>query len=117
MSAKNRRTNSPAFFDVAQVPHRHDQRVVDDPGDDRPLDVFELQEEVGDVGDEVLARQRAEERAEDLIDERAALVRLEHVVEPLERDFRAFHLADQRRVGERIEIRERLEVDAVGLSG
>ena len=39
-----------------------------------------------------------------------------HVVEPLERDFGALHLADQRGVGERIEIRERLEVDAVGLA-
>ena len=53
------------------------------PAIDRPLDVFELQEEVGDVGDEVLARHRAEERAEHLVRQDAALVRLEHVVEPL----------------------------------
>ena len=59
--------------------------------------------------------ERAEERAEHLIDERAALVRLQHVVEPLERDFGALHLADQRGVGQRIEVRERLDVDAVGL--
>ena len=44
-------------------------------------------------------------------------LRAGHVVEPLERDFRAFHLADQRGVGERIEERERLEVDAVGVAG
>ena len=58
----------------------------------------------------------AEERAEHLIDERAACVRLHHVVEPLGGDFRAFHLADQRGVGQRIQIGERLEVDAVGLA-
>ena len=44
-----------------------------------------------------------------------ALARAGDVVEPLERDFRPFHLADQRGVGERIEERERLEVDAVGV--
>ena len=32
------------------------------------------------------------------------------------RDFRAFHLADQRGVGQRIQVRERLEIDAVGLA-
>ncbi len=37
--------------------------------------------------------------------------------EPLQRDFRSFHLADQRRVGERIQERERLEIDAVGVPG
>ena len=57
---------------VAEVPHRDDERLVDDAGDDRPLHVFELQEEIGDVGDEILARQGAEERTEDLIGERAA---------------------------------------------
>src|SRR5688500_18206733 len=40
-----------------------------------------------------------------------------HVLEPLERDFRAFHLADERGVGERVEEGERLEVHAIGLSG
>ena len=39
-----------------------------------------------------------------------------HVVEPLQRDFRPFHLPDQRRVGERVEERERLEIDAVGVA-
>ena len=39
-----------------------------------------------------------------------------HVLQPLERDFRPFHLADERRVGERIEERERLEIDAVGVA-
>ena len=43
---------------VAEIPDRNHERVVDDAGDDRPLDVLELQEEVGDVGNEVLARQR-----------------------------------------------------------
>ena len=38
-------------------------------------------------------------------------------LQPLERDFRPLHLADQRRVGERIEERERLEIDAVGMAG
>ena len=87
---------------ITQIPHRHDQRLVDDAGDDRPFDVFELQEEIGDVRDEVLARRRADERAEDLVDQRAALERLEDVVQAFERDFGAFHLADQRRIGERI---------------
>ena len=90
--------------------------VADDAGDDRPLHVFELQEEVGGVGDEVLARRFADERAEDLIAHDAALARAGDVVQPLERDFRPFHLADQRGVGERIEERERLEVDAVGVA-
>ena len=61
--------------------------------------------------------ERPEERAEHLVRRARRRVRLHHVVEPLERDFRAFHLADQRRVRQRIEIRERFEVDAVGLSG
>ena len=52
---------------VAEVPHRNHQRVVDDAGDHGPLDVLDLQEEVGDVGDEVLARRGAEERAEHLV--------------------------------------------------
>mgnify|MGYP003339073158 CR=1 FL=1 len=38
------------------------------------------------------------------------------VLEPLERDLRAFHLADERRVGQRVEEGERLEVDPVGLA-
>ena len=41
---------------VAEVAHAHDELAVDDAGDDRPLDVLDLQEEVGGVGDEVLAR-------------------------------------------------------------
>ena len=41
---------------------------------------------------------------------------MQHVVQTLHRDFRAFHLADERRVGERVEIRERLDVDAVRLA-
>jgi hypothetical protein len=43
--------------------------------DDRPLDVLELQVEVGDVRDEVLARRVAEERAEDLLLHAAVLSR------------------------------------------
>ena len=39
-----------------------------------------------------------------------------HVLESLAGDVRAFHLADQRRVGERVEIREGFDVDAVGLA-
>ena len=54
---------------VPQVPHRDDQRLVDDPRDDGPLDVLELQEEVGDVGDEILAGRCPEEAAEHLVDE------------------------------------------------
>ena len=80
------------------------------------LHVLELQVEVGDVGDEVLARRRAEERAEHLLDHPPVLLGLQDVLEPLHRDFRAFHLADQRRVGQRVEIRERLDVHAVGLA-
>src|SRR4029453_13416145 len=42
--------------------------------------------------------------------------RARSVPEPLDRDFRSFHLPDERGVGERIEIRKRFEVDAVGLA-
>src|SRR5262249_48789072 len=52
---------------VTEIADRDHQRIVDDAGDDRPLHVLELQEEVGDVGDEVIARQRAQERAEHLL--------------------------------------------------
>ena len=38
------------------------------------------------------------------------------ILEPLHRDFRALHLADHRGVGERVEVRERLEIDAVRLA-
>ena len=58
----------------------------------------------------------AEERAEHLLDHLAVLLRLQHVLEPLHRDFRALHLADERGVGQRVEVRERLEVDAVRLA-
>ena len=91
--------------------------LPDDAGDDRPLDVFELQEEVGGVRDEVLARRLADERAEHLLAQDAALARARDVAQPLERDFRPFHLPDERGVGERIEERERFEVDAVGVAG
>ena len=63
---------------VAEVAHAHDQRAADDAGDDRPLDVFELQEEVGGVGDEVFARRLADEGAEDLLAQDAALARAGH---------------------------------------
>ena len=53
--------------------------------------------------------------AEHLLDHPAVLLRLEHVLEAIHRDFGALHLANQRRVGERVQIRERLDVDAVGL--
>ena len=92
------------------------ERVVDDPGHDRPLHVLELQVEVGHVGDEVLARRVAEERAEDLLGHHAVLLRLHDVLQAIHRDFRALHLADERGVGQRVEIRERLDVDAVGLA-
>src|SRR6266850_4574152 len=52
---------------VAEVADRHHQRVVDDADDDRPLDVFELQVEVGDVRDEIPARRGPDERAEHLL--------------------------------------------------
>src|SRR5262249_8106551 len=99
---------------IAEVAHRNDERLVHDAGDDGPLHVFERQEEVGDVGDEVLARERAEEGAEDLVRQGAFLERPQHVVEPLERDFGAFHLPDERRIRERVEVGERFEVHAVG---
>ena len=100
---------------VAQVADRHDEGVVHDAGDDRPLDVLELQIEVGDVGDEVFARRLAEEGAEHVLHHPAVLPRLDHEVEPLGGDFRALHLADHRGVGQRIEIRESVEIGAVGL--
>ena len=58
----------------------------------------------------------AEERAEDLVDaaRRPGSALITYSSRSL-RDFRAFHLADQLRVGQRIEVREGLEVDAVGL--
>ena len=101
---------------VAEVPHRQHQHLVDDARDERPLDVLELQEEVGDVGDQVLARRLPHEGAEDLVVAPPGAERLHDVLEALERDFRAFHLADHRRVGQRVEERERLEVHAVGLA-
>ena len=36
--------------------------------------------------------------------------------QPLERDFRPFHLPDQRGVGQRVEEREGLEIDPVGVA-
>ena len=101
---------------VSEVAHRHDQLIVDHARDHRPFDRFELEKEIGDVGDEVLARRGADERAEHLVGERAAAIGLEHVFEPLHRDFRPLHLADHGRVRQRIEVRERLEIDAVGLA-
>ena len=47
---------------------------------------------------------------------RLVVERARDVLQPLERDVRAFHLPDQRRIGERIQERERLEVDAVRLA-
>ena len=58
---------------VAQVAHAHDERAADDAGEDRPLDVLELQEEVGGVRDEVLTRRLAEKRREDLLAQDARL--------------------------------------------
>ena len=58
---------------VPEISDRHDERVVDDPRHDRPFDVLELQVEVGDVRDEVLARRVAEEGAEDLLGDPAML--------------------------------------------
>ena len=100
---------------VAEIAHRDDERVVDDAGDHRPLHVFELQVEVGDVRDEVFARRLADKRAEHVLHHAAVLPRLDDEIEPLGGDFRALHLADHRRVGERIQIREGVEVGAVGL--
>ena len=60
---------------VAEIPHRHHERVADEAGDDRPLDVFDLQVEVGHVRDEVLARHGPEEGAEDLLLDAALLAR------------------------------------------
>ena len=101
---------------VAQVPHRHDERVVDHTADHRPLHVLELQVEIRHVGDKVVARRLAEERAEDVLHHAALLPALDQVVEPLGRDFRALHLPDHRRVGQRIQVRERVEVGAVGVT-
>src|SRR6266513_1024007 len=53
---------------VPQVPDRNHQRIVDDPGDDGPPDVLELEKEIGDVGDEVFPRQLSKVRAEDPIE-------------------------------------------------
>jgi len=52
-----------------------------------------------------------------LIAHNAALACAGDVIEPFERDFRPLHLANQRRVGERVEEGERFEVDAVGVTG
>src|SRR4051794_35128866 len=72
----------PRVLRVAEIPYRNHDGVVDDPRDDRPFDVFKLQEEMGGVRDEILPRERPEERAEDLIPEAAALMRLDHEIEP-----------------------------------
>src|SRR6185503_4906730 len=77
---------------ISEVAHRHDERVVDDARDDRPLDVLELQVEVGHVRDDVFPWRVTEKRAEDLLGHPAVLLRPEDVLEPLGRDFRALHL-------------------------
>ena len=89
---------------VTEVTHTHDEGVVDDAGDDGPLDVLELQVEVRDVGNEILARRLAQERAEDVFHHPALLPALDHVIEPLRGDFGALHLADHRGVGQRVEV-------------
>ena len=38
---------------VPKIPYRNHNRVIDHTRDDRPADSLELQEEVGEVGDEV----------------------------------------------------------------
>src|SRR5947209_2066362 len=53
---------------VPKVPNRNHERIVDEAADDGPPDVLELKEEIGDVGDEVFARQLSKIRAEDLIE-------------------------------------------------
>ena len=101
---------------VAEVAHRHDDVAVDHAGDDRPFDVLELEQEVGHVRDEVLARRVAEVGREDLIARPALLDRPRHELQPLARDLRPFHLAHQRGVGQRVQERERLEVHPVGVA-
>jgi hypothetical protein len=63
MSAKPALHELAGVARIAQVAHAHDQHLPDHAADDRPLDVLELQEEVGGVGDEVFARRVADERA------------------------------------------------------
>ena len=107
----------PGVPGIPEVPHAHDERAVDHACDDRPLHVFELQEEISGVGDEVFAWRFADESAEHLLAHDPALARACHIFQPLERDFRPLHLADERRVGQRIEERERLEIHPVGVAG
>ena len=101
---------------VAEIAHAHDELPGDDARDDRPLDVLDLQQEVRRIRDEVLARRLAEEGRQHLRTHPARRERARDVLEPLHRDFRALHLPDERRIGQRVEERERLEVHAVGLA-
>ena len=98
---------------VAEVADAHDQLSADDAGDDGPLDVLDLQQEVRRVRDEVLACGVAEEGGEHLVVQPAGRQRARDVLEAFQRDVGAFHLADQRGIGERVEERKGLEVYAV----
>ena len=77
---------------VAEVPDRDHERLAKDSRHDRPLHVFQLQEEIGHVGNEVFPRRVAEERTEHLLDEPSRLRGADDIVEPFHRDFRALHL-------------------------
>jgi len=100
---------------VAQVAHADRQGAVDFARHDCPLDAFELQEEVGRVGNEILPDDGAQVCTEDLLGDRALRCGFDDVIQALHRDFRPLHLANHGGIGERIEKRERLEVDAIGL--
>src|SRR6478672_9599457 len=49
---------------VAKIPDGNHERLAHDPRHDRPLDVFQLQKEIGNVRDEVFPGRLAEECAE-----------------------------------------------------
>ena len=102
---------------VTEIADRDHEVRVDDAGDDRPLHALELQQEVGHVGHEVLADRPPDVRGEDLLLQPARLDGAGDRLEPLQRDLRAFHLAHQRGIGQRVEEGEGLEVGAVGVAG
>ena len=58
---------------------------------------------------------RPMKRAEDLLRRRPGLLGPRDVLEAVEGEFGALHLADHRGVGQRVEVRERVEVDGVRL--
>jgi len=84
---------------IVKVVDADDECAVQDVCDDCSFHVFELQEEVSGVGDEVFAWCFVNEGVEDLFFYDVVLVRMRDIVEPFECDFRFFYLSNECCVG------------------